>query len=95
MTQICRWGSPSTASMTVSRVHRRSRLRQLVAAGTARVRLDEAGPGQVPHDLGQEPRRDLHLLRDLAAAQEAAAHFGEREHGAGWRNRCVWSDLVA
>ena len=53
---------------------------QPVAAGSAGMRIDQPRPRQVAHDLRQKPRWDVHLLRDLAAAEQPIAGLGEGKH---------------
>jgi hypothetical protein len=56
------------------------RLYESVAAGSTRMRLHEPGARKIAHDLRQEARRDVHLFRDLAAAQQPLAVVGKQEH---------------
>ena len=44
------------------------------------MRIDQPRPRQVAHDLRQKPRWDVHLLRDLAAAEQPIAGLGEGKH---------------
>ncbi len=75
--------SPSTASITSSRLIVVRRPREAVAARPPRGRLHEAGALEIAEHLGQEPHRDRHRVRDPARGQQAVAGAaGQGEHRA-------------